>query len=332
MPFMLLAVVYVPLRKGLDEVAWQIAARKEVNAAIARLPSRVVQSRIRVERQQVEVTLVLAGSTADADVAQQRLHTEIREATNATPRLDIFAVADAKAIAGLEATLRTPALPPLIVERNPALQLDAVRRLVHAAVEKRWPSRAVGQPLSSSMTTSGEHMTVTVVHLGAPLEPAAIEALERALAEDLEHAVRLHDAPVPSTELAPVGGDEVAFIARLVPWLENAKTIETISVCLSGPAQVLEPLPPAPVPVPATDLSPVSNSPLAASLHELAQRYPRVVLQAASEWRVSFVVGPCPAKDGTPPAAEAGPPPPDSSPPVGAASERAANGGAGSKP
>jgi uncharacterized hydrophobic protein (TIGR00271 family) len=303
MPFMLLMVVYIPLRQGLDEVAWQIAARREVNAAIARLSSRVVQSRIRVERQQVELTLVLAGSTADAEAARELLHTEITEATKVTPRLDVFAVADAKAIAGLEATLRAPALPQLIVERSPALQLDAVRTLVHAAVERRWPSRAVGEPLSSSMTTSGALMTVTVVHLGAPLEPAAVEALERALAEDLEHAVRLQDAAVPSAELAPAEGAEVAFIARLVPWLENAKTTDTISVCVSGPAQVVEPLPPAPVPAAAPN--PASDaSLLPAALPELVQRYPRVTLQAAPEWRVRFVVGPCPAKDDTPPAPE----------------------------
>jgi uncharacterized hydrophobic protein (TIGR00271 family) len=340
MPFMLLAVVYIPLRKGLDEVAWQIAARREVNAAIAQLSSPVVQSRIRVERHQVEVTLVLAGSTADAEAAREGLNTTISEATDVTPRLDVFAVADAKTIAGLEATLRAPALPPLLVERNPALQLEAARKLVRDAVDKRWPSRAVGQPISSSITTSGEVMTVAVVHLGAALAPAAIEALERALAEDLGHAVRLHDAPVPNIELAPADGADVAFIAQLVPWLETAKTTEAISICVSGPPQDEAPSPPAPAsaPVPSAPASapsppapvtaaapnPASSAPFSASLRELVQSYPRLVLQAAPEWRVRFVVGPCPAKDDAPAAPEAERSPPDSSPQVQGASEAAA--------
>jgi hypothetical protein len=84
MRFMLLALVYIPLREGLDEVAWQIGARKQLNATIARLFARVVQSRIRVERQQVALTLVLVGSTADTEAARLQPEAEILEATNVT--------------------------------------------------------------------------------------------------------------------------------------------------------------------------------------------------------------------------------------------------------
>ena len=284
MPVLLLAAVYVPLRQGLHEVAWQIRARQQVDLALGRLASRVVQSRIRVERQQVELTLVLVGTTSDAEAARSQLDAELRQATNVAPRLDVFAVADAQALAGLEAALRVPALPPVLPRPKPSVQLDDAHRLVRAAVERRWPARAVGQALGVSVTATEELLMLTVAHLGASLDAPAVEALERALGEDLEHAVRVIDAPVPSDEL-DVTSVDLALVGRLVPWLEAAKRVEAISVC------VFEPLNAPPSAPGADDIAEPVPRP---SIHDLLTNYPRVSVQAGAAWRIRFVVGPCP--------------------------------------
>jgi uncharacterized hydrophobic protein (TIGR00271 family) len=293
MPFLLLAAVYVPLRQGLDEVAWQIRARQQVDAALGRLSSRVVQSRIRVERQQVELTLVVVGRTSDAEAAKSQLDAELSKATGVTPRLDVFAVADAHALAGLEAALRAPALPPVLPRPRPSVQLDDARRLVRAAVERRWPARAVGQPLEISVTARQELVTLTVVHLGASLDASAVEALERALSEDLEHAIRVIDAPVPSEELDATSLD-LALVGRLVPWLEAAKRTDTISVCVSEP----------PAPPPAPDGDDAAQPTPRSSIRDLLANYPRVSIQTGGSSRVRFVLGPCPIIQPAPQASE----------------------------
>lgn len=310
MPFMLLAAVYVPLRQGLNEVAWQIAARKEVNEAIARLPSRVVQARIRVERRQIELTLVLVGSTRDAEAASELLAAEIRGATDVTPRLDVFAVADAKTLAGLEAALRTPALPPVVVKQKPSTHIKSVRALVREAVGQRWPSRAAGPPLLVSMTTTGELLTLSVVHLGASLDGAAIEALERSLGEDLEHAVRLIDAPVPDGEIDLTSGG-VAALGRLLPWLENARASDDISICVTELSPESPPAAPnAPASVKSTLAAGAAEPGVepgareaSASLRELLARYQRVSYRPGPSWQLRFVLGACPQQEAPPPPA-----------------------------
>lgn len=316
MPFMLLAAVYVPLRQGLNEVAWQIAARRNVNAAIERLSSRVVQAHIRVERKQIELTLVLVGSTKDAEAASQLLEAEIRGATDVTPRLDVFAVADAKTLDGLEAAMRKPALPPVIVKQKPSTHIEAVREAVREAVGRRWPSRAVGAPLVVSMTTTGELLTLSVVHLGASLDGAAIETLERSLGEDLEHRVRVIDAPVPDGEIDLMSGD-VAVLGRLLPWLENAQTTDAVSICVAEPPPETAPavinapasVESAPFVPTAAASAPVGPSAAEVSanrwLRELLARYQRVSFQPGSRWQLRFVLGACPQVEAPPPPASA---------------------------
>ena len=58
MPVVLLGVVYVPLRSALDEVTWQVQVRAAARRLVDDLDTEVVASRLRVERHQVDVSLV----------------------------------------------------------------------------------------------------------------------------------------------------------------------------------------------------------------------------------------------------------------------------------
>jgi uncharacterized hydrophobic protein (TIGR00271 family) len=100
MPFVLLAIVYVPLRRALDEVAWQVRARAAVRGALAKEEQDIVQSRVHVERQEIELLVVLLGSTEDAEAASARLDAEIGEVAGVRPRIQVFAIPDATAFSG----------------------------------------------------------------------------------------------------------------------------------------------------------------------------------------------------------------------------------------
>jgi uncharacterized hydrophobic protein (TIGR00271 family) len=296
MPFVLLGAVYFPLREALDEVAWQIRVRTAVQDAIARLPSRVVESRVRVERGEVELALVLLGSKSDAEATRARLDTELHRIANVTPRLEVFAVPDAAAFASLESALR-PAAPPAVPIRSaPAAQLDEVRRLVQSAVERRWPERTAGSALSVSMTAAAtDALHVEVAHLGAMLDEMTRETLERALSEDLERTVTIADVALPAEELAATAGD-LAFVARVAPLLDTSRRLASISVCIVQPRE--PPISPArPKGQPPQEL-------LRSIMLGLLDGHPRASLASGDTWRVRFVAGPCPAVERVEPQAQ----------------------------
>ena len=55
---------------------------------------------------EVDLLLVLLGKTADAEASRARLESEIESAAGVVPRIEVLAIPDAKAFAGLESTLR----------------------------------------------------------------------------------------------------------------------------------------------------------------------------------------------------------------------------------
>lgn len=276
MPFALLAAVYVPLRQALDEVAWQVRVRAAVQASLAREPHRVVQSRTRVERREVEVAVVLLGKAEDAERARVRLDADIRQVAGVKPHIEVLAVPEAMALEGLESSL----LPrPLAVAatKTPAEELDAARGRVREAVLEIWPATVAGEPLTIDLGAAiGPRLRIRVAHLGPPLGDAAREALGRATALALGQPTELVDAAIPPERLTRAGGD-FALIARTMAALEASAGVADVSVCTTRPA--------APKP---------ADRDLAAALSAALAAHPRVASTPNSDWSVHFVRGACP--------------------------------------
>jgi uncharacterized hydrophobic protein (TIGR00271 family) len=230
MPLVLLAVVYVPLRDALDEVAWQIRARRQVERAVAALPHRVVQSRIHVERGVIDLALVLLGSHRDAGAARDALGVALREVARREPRVEVFAVPDATAFAGLEAALR-PAPPPLA--RSPAEQLADAQARVREALERRWPRAGAG-PLLEVTIGAGEHAPrVALAHLGPALDATARELLRRSLADDLGREPDLELTALPAGELGALDDAELSAVA------DAARRLPRLAVCIFAPPRTV---------------------------------------------------------------------------------------------
>ncbi len=295
MPFILLALVYVPLRRALDEVAWQVRVRAAIREALAREPSRVVQSRVRVERHEVEVVVVLLGSTKDADTARKRLGAAIHPVSGVTPHLEIFAVPDAASFAGLESTLLTPHAVTQPVTPAPSAdeQLDAARKRIRGVVERLWPTTTAGEPLVINVGTAETGpLRIRVVHIGQALSTDGSEALRRAVESGLDREARLVNVAVPPGELTREGGD-LALVAKVASAVRATAGVPSISVC------VLRPEPPAPAKTPVP-----SDLELARALEQALAAHPRVTTTAGSSWAIRFVRGECdsptPADAGVP--------------------------------
>jgi uncharacterized hydrophobic protein (TIGR00271 family) len=293
MPFALLAAVYVPLRRALDEVAWEVRVRAAIRLAIAGESSRVVQSRAHVERHEVEVVMVVVGKTRDAEDLRKRMDAKIRAAAGVIPRLEVLAVPDANAIAGIESSLLTPkvAAVPAKTAPSPTEELDEVRSRIRSVVEAAWPSTSAGEPAAIDMgTMSGGPVAIRIVHLGTPLSADGIEAVQRAVEPLLERKVRLFDVAVPVTELTRKDGD-LAFVASLSSALRDTLDVPGLSVCVVRPETP-----------PTGRLAAAADAALELVLAPALTPHPRVKIRSGAAWSARIVRGDCP-----PPSAPAAP-------------------------
>lgn len=233
MPFILLAIVYMPLRRALNEVAWEVLVRAAVQKSIAGLPQPIVQSRVRVERHHVDVAVVLLGKSSDADSARLQLERDIRPVAGVVPHLEVLAVPDAAAFAGLESTLKAPLAVPAPTA-TPAELLDKSRAHAREAVEKYFPAEGAGTILQVDLGVSDTPMLVDVVHLGPQLPRAAAEVLERSLSSELDRPVRVTTSAIPQDPLVR-GDDDYRFIGDLSAALRIARRVQGLSICATKP-------------------------------------------------------------------------------------------------
>ncbi|HRG95721.1 MAG TPA: DUF389 domain-containing protein [Polyangiaceae bacterium] len=277
MPFVLLAAVYVPLRQALDEVAWQVRVRAAVQETLAREPNRVVQSRTRVERREVEVAIVLLGKAEDAERARARIDADVRQVAGVKPRVEVLAVPDATALEGLESSLLPRPLAPAAA-KTPAEELDSSRGRVRQAVLEVWPRGAAGEPLAIDLgAAAGPQLQLRVAHLGPPLGAAAREAVGRAAELSLGQPVELIDVAIPAELLTRADGD-LAFISRAAAGAQASASVAAIAVCATV--------------VPAPPRS--AERDLARALDAALAGHPRVTSVTGKEWSVQFVRGACP--------------------------------------
>ena len=307
MPIMLLATVYVPLRRALDEVAWQVRTRAAVQESIDREPARIVQTRIRVERRTVDLQLVMLGTNAEASRMRARLEREIARASEVTPHVEVLAIPDASALAGLESTLLTsrtvaPAVQP--VEVPPAKQLENTQALFRSEVARLWPETSAGAPLAIELGANDSGpLRLRIVHLGRALGADAIEGFERSLgaALDVTRTIRLIDVAIPSEQLTRALGD-FELVSRVTYGVLESASMDDLSLC------VIQPEPPARKRTRERDREREDEA-LQEALQRAYAGHPHVVVeQKGAEWSLQFVRGTCPAPASTQTQPEGGAP------------------------
>lgn len=294
MPFILLAAVYVPLRRGLDEMAWAVRVRAAVRRSISSESAKVIESRVRIERHEIELVLVLLGTTEDAGRVRTRLDRDIRRASGTAPHVEILAVPDATAFAGLESTL----LKPRVVEApSPSAvpvseQLETTRTTLRSAVDDLWPEGIAGEPLAVDVGVAEDGpLRIRVVHLGTALNADAAETFRRALGAKLGRATRLVDVAVPTAAFTRDAGD-MPFMAGVSTAVRASAGVSAVSVCVVAPAKPRD-----------------ADADFVRALEAVLLSHPRVTRVSGDAWSIRFARGPCPelVVDGGTPDAQAAP-------------------------
>jgi uncharacterized hydrophobic protein (TIGR00271 family) len=283
MPLTLLAIVYVPLRRALDEVVWEARVRAAAARALETESDKVIRSQVHIERHEVRVLLIIVGDTSDAVATRQRVEATVRKASEVAPSVQVLAIPDANAFAGLAATwLPEPAIRSSPAA-SPAGELSAVVAEVRGAVERVWPASTDGKVLDVEAGAEvAAPIHVRVVHFGAPLGAEAAEVVRRSLATQLGQNIRLIDAPVPRKPLTHEVGDE-ALVAAVAAGIHATALVPTVRVCIVRPTETSEP-----------GAHDERETALTKSLDAILALHPRVTTAGNGPWQIQFVSGDCP--------------------------------------
>jgi uncharacterized hydrophobic protein (TIGR00271 family) len=299
MPLVLLGAVYVPLRTALDEVTWQVEVRGVARRLLDRLDAEVVTSRLRVERHQIDMSIVIIGARDDAERLRGQLESELTRASGVEPRVEVRAVPDASAAAAVE---RLPPLEPVVTALPPdpfATRAAEVHDEIVEALSSRWPASSLGEPLAIDIDATASDLSLRVTHVGDPLDDATREVLERSLGVDLDVAVSLLDEALPSRPFDDL--DAPDELARLAVAVERSRRFRNVHICVHEPAPqgpLVDPQPDEgsaidPVAAPAAEV-PSSSPTERAAVRGILDSHPRVNTVPAERWALWFALGGCP--------------------------------------
>jgi hypothetical protein len=275
--------VYVPLRTALDEVTWEIRVRSVVTSYLEHLSGQVVQSRLRVERGDVELRMLVVGTSEDAAKISSELVLEITRVAGVPPHVEVLAVPDAKELSGLAAQLHDVPVP---VEKKPEPPPVASELLargyapLRSRVQELWPSAQAGVIVGVWVEPqANDGLRVVLLHIGKALDDTARSMLERMLGETASTKVSLVAFSVPE-ELSP-NTELDQFAAELAAALARAAMAKQVSACVEQP-----PRPPA-------NRKARDYDQLLAELRVLSRDHANVHWLTGPAWRVRFTLGSC---------------------------------------
>lgn len=232
MPVALVVVVYLPLRRALEQVTWELRVRTAVNDALSSLPGETVHSSIRIDRREVSVRVVTIEQGTQAFLLRQQLLDRIAAvAPGTTASVEISSVADSHDLDRAQAALRERNVPVLPINSaadggDASGGLRAARENVERVLDT-WPSGETGQllawhlsPLRSAANAGAPTFAISVVHVGTALGAPAARMLERSLSTALGTPIRVHEVVLSADPL-------VADLADAEDWLVRATSAMT---------------------------------------------------------------------------------------------------------
>ena len=234
LPLLLLSLVYVPLRRALEEVAWEVRARQAIVRELDGLAKTSVRSSIVVAQHRIHVDLVLVGAPARAASIERALELRLSAATGVVPDVRVLAVPDADAMR--EAMASAPVPKPAVVAA-PDLRESTIR--LAEAMARTWPTDAAGALVAWRFDVdSGGKAQVEVVHFGADLGPAARQILARDLSDSVGETVGVRDVVLPSAPMSAAVGNSDAWLAQLAPILDSVSRYDVLFACVGVPPPV----------------------------------------------------------------------------------------------
>ncbi|MEO8561292.1 MAG: DUF389 domain-containing protein [bacterium] len=276
-PLLFLAAVYVPLRRALDEVSWEVRTRDTVRRVVREESPGAVQTQITVERHALSLRLLIVGTTARAASLERALSARLGALVGGTPSVTVVAVPNARTLLA-EQTAEARAAVPAAPAPPP---VDDLRARAAAALADVWPAEA-GPVLGWELSLPAHDSALMLVrHAGPPFGAAGEQLLARALATELRSPVALRVSSLPGVPFVATSGRERA-------WLDTATTIlAEIARTDSGVACVRGPI------APARRRSSAQRAILSALRKSAGFDSTRVAIDDGARWDIRAAAGSC---------------------------------------
>jgi hypothetical protein len=229
LPLVLAAMVFVPLSRGLEQVAWEVRTRAAVSRIIGQAlqPERAVQSQIQVSRGAISSHLFLVGSPEEADRLERELVTSIAAATGVVPSVRVVAVPDADALRRATGTPETAAPAPL--------DFQGLRQRLSAAVQETWPHELSPLVAWRLEVPDSSAPWVHVDHLGTPLGDTAEALLARAISQRVGASITVRTRAYPATPVTADLDGGADWLPYFNEMLELARANERLHFCVAIP-------------------------------------------------------------------------------------------------
>jgi uncharacterized hydrophobic protein (TIGR00271 family) len=283
MPLVLVAAVFVPLRRALEEVAWQVRVRTAIRGLLrdSTLTRNAVRSFVAVEHHAVDVRLVVVAQPEDAAALERDLRARILRASAVEPTVDVVAVPDYRTLRQTVVALERPSLAP---EPPRPPDLEEVRSRVARGIADVWPRDATGRVLSWGLTFPPRRPPrIEIVHLGPPLGPGTEALLSRAFETERGLSVSVQTTAVPAAPVDASPGEGERWLPSLVRAVDVGARHDALFVCAS-------------IPAPTEPAEPGAARLVEAVREELDRLAPtRTSLLTADRWSVRVGVDPCPS-------------------------------------
>lgn len=275
-PAVFLAAVFVPLRRALDEVSWEVRARDAVRRIVQEETPHAIQTAVVADRHALSLRLFTVGSATSAADVERRIIARVERATGVTPEVSVVAVPGTRQLlATAAAAMHAPSPSP---DEAPTLTL---RQRVANAIFTEWPV-AAGPLLRWEMTVSAtDSISLYLRPLGEPLSTVSATLLSRAISTRLAAPVVVVDTPIPATVLTAAAGHQAQWLDSTRVLLSIVATSDSMMACVRGPM------------APSRRTTPRDRAIAKALQATEASRRGRRVASDTDRWQVRLVVGSC---------------------------------------
>jgi hypothetical protein len=243
---MLVGIVYLPLRRAVDEIQRRTEIGQEMSKLFTSEKRNVVQYTLEQTASGINLRAVVVGDAQTANELAQEARGRLASLHVESPRVSVWAVPEAASLSALARRIdEIP--PPLVPEPMPAT-VHRYSTEVSKVLRDTWPKSGTGEIVGVWLDLDRADR-VRVVHLGAPIGVAGTQLLAQALEPAAGKLEIEEDALVP---VEAALGDEVSWLPRALDLIRRAREAHLhLCVTLARAADVKPAEPGARPPAPA---------------------------------------------------------------------------------
>lgn len=227
-PLLLLAAIYVPLQRAVGEITNRTQVRQTVARILNSDKRKVAQYSLEQNAADTVLRVVVVGDVSTAADLERELRQQLKQLGETNLRLSVWPVPTSDVVRALNRRIDELPPPPAPVEPEPpavVLQRQSTQAL--AAIRATWPGDAAELIKVSQDIAHPNQMDL--VHLAAPLGPAALRLLSKALENQLGSIVFTETT---FSALAAPPDEGLAWLPQAIAFIEQARELN-VHICLT---------------------------------------------------------------------------------------------------